>query len=357
MPTRVAAHLNLAALQHNLNVIKQLAPRSRILAMVKSNCYGHGFQYIVPALQAADGFGVADICEALTLRKLGIKQKIILMAGVLTADELAVVADQQFEIVVHTSAQIELLAHFKARQQISVWLKIDIGMHRLGFTQQDLDAAYRRLITCKAIKKPIHFITHLADAHLLDRPTTPGQIAHFHKLTQSFEGEKSIANSAGILAWPQSHSDWVRPGIMLYGVSPFSNKTAINHDLKPVMTLTSHLIAIHQLKKGDAIGYGGIWHCPEDMPVGVIAIGYGDGYPRHAENGTPILVNQTICPLVGRVSMDMITVDLRNNLSAKVGDKVVLWGEGIPIEKVATHANTIGYELLTRVLPRTAAVC
>ena len=223
MSTRVAAHLNLSALQHNLAVIKRLAPRSQIMAMVKSNAYGHGFQHLIPALKNVAGFGVTDIAEGIKLREIGVNQKIVLMSGVFNQDELAIAATNHFDLVIHTAWQLELLKNFTSNNLLTVWLKIDSGMHRLGFSLTETEVAYRHLLEYSSITKPIHFITHLADAHLLERSTTTEQIARFHQLTKHFPGEKSIANSAGILAWPQSHSDWVRPGIMLYGVSPFQD--------------------------------------------------------------------------------------------------------------------------------------
>lgn len=195
-------------------------------------------------------------------------------------------------------------------------------------------------------------MTHFAESDCVDRASTLQQIDIFNAVTQDLTGPRSLANSAGIIAWPSAHAQWVRPGIMLYGASPFAGHRGVEHHLKPVMTLTSELIAIHHLPQGSRIGYGGTWTCPENMRVGIVGIGYGDGYPRHAQNGTPILVNGRPCSLVGRVSMDMITVDLRTQPEANVGDPVLLWGSGLPVEVVAEYSDTTGYELLTRITQR-----
>jgi alanine racemase len=199
-------------------------------------------------------------------------------------------------------------------------------------------------------------MTHFAESDAVDHISTLQQIARFNQATTNLKGPRSLANSAGIIAWPSAHGDWVRPGIMLYGASPFLGHRGAQHSLKPVMTLSSQIIAIHELKKGATVGYGGIWTCPEDMRIGVVAIGYGDGYPRHAQNGTPMLVNNRPCPLIGHVSMDMLTVDLRTQPKASIGDGVTLWGPGLPVELVAEHSGTTAYELLTRITQRVRIV-
>jgi alanine racemase len=239
---------------------------------------------------------------------------------------------------------------------IQVWLKIDSGMHRLGFQPKQVQAMYQRLMKCAAVQKPIGLMTHFAESDCPDRTITQKQIDAFNTATQGLAGPRSLANSAGIIAWPEVHDEWVRPGIILYGASPVCGRTGTDHGLQPVMSLTSELIAIHDLQKGDRVGYGGVWTCPEPARIGVVAAGYGDGYPRHAESGTPMLVNGKICPLIGRVAMDMITVDLRTQPDAKVGDPVMLWGPGLPVEKVAEHSDTISYELLTRITQRVHVV-
>jgi alanine racemase len=345
------ATIDIAALKHNWQRVKTLAPNTSVLAMIKSNGYGHGLLTVAKALPA-NGFGVASLSEAIALREAGIKQPILLMMGAQSTSELHQIAAHYISLVIHQPHHLNLLEQTPVVHPISVWLKLDTGMHRLGFPIDQAQAIYHRLQACPNVAKPLHTLTHLAEADNPKKSTTKHQIDLFNKTTKSWLATKSIANSAGIMAWPDAHADWVRPGIMLYGVSPFADRHAPELDLKPVMTLHSHLIAINTLNSGDAVGYGGTWTCPKKMPVGVVAIGYGDGYPRHAPSDTPVLIRGVKCPLVGRVSMDMVTVDLRNCPDAQVGDVATLWGQGLPIEEVAQHAGTIGYELLCQVTPR-----
>lgn len=345
------AHINLAALSHNLQRVKSLAKDAAVLAMIKANAYGHGLLRVANALHDADAFGVARIEEARQLFRYHSDKNIIVMAGFQDADELRYMAAFGLVPVVHTLQQIELLEQTSVTKAVAVWLKIDTGMHRLGFSPEEAGQAYERLSQCPQVAKPITTFTHFAEADELEHPSTQQQINRFNQVAK-WPGPKSLANSAGIIAWPQSHAEWVRPGIMLYGVSPFPERLAGELDLQPVMTLSSELIAIHDFCRGDEVGYGGTWVCPMDMRIGVAAVGYGDGYPRHAQNGTPVLVDNVMCTLAGRVSMDLITIDLSNHPTAKIGDAVVLWGEGLPVEKVALCANTIAYELLCHVTSR-----
>ncbi|HSW70155.1 MAG TPA: alanine racemase [Gammaproteobacteria bacterium] len=349
-PTKII--INLAALQNNLQQVRRMAPASSIIAMVKSNAYGHGIERIGRALPDAEALGVACCEEGLMLRAAGIKNPVVLMEGLFTASELDKAIKNHFILVVHHSSQIEMLEKHSGQNAISVWIKIDTGMHRLGFKPEEALGIYQRLMNCDSVKKPLGLMTHFAESDSLERAPTLRQIEIFNHVTKDLPGPRSLANSAGVIAWPSAHAEWVRPGIMLYGASPFAGHRGVEHFLEPVMTLTSELIAIHHLTKDSRVGYGGTWTCPEDMRVGVIGIGYGDGYPRHAQNGTPILVNARPCPLVGRVSMDMITVDLRTQPEAKIGDPVILWGAGLPVEVVAEYSNTTGYELLTRITQR-----
>ena len=349
-PTQIK--INLSALRHNLGEIKRIAPNSLVLAMVKSNAYGHGLEQVALALPDADAFGVACLEEGTRLRHAGVKNSIVLMEGLFRADELPRAVASDFTLVVHHSAQIEMLEKNPQIQPISVWLKIDTGMHRLGFEVSDVPHIYQRLLACSAVKKPIGLMTHFAESDSVEQSSTQQQIEIFNAATQGLTAIRSLANSAGIIAWPAAHADWVRPGIILYGASPFAGRTGSEYNFQPVMSLTSELIAIHHLKKGDRVGYGGTWACPEDMRVGVVAIGYGDGYPRHAKAGTPMLVNGERCHLVGRVSMDMMSVDLRTQPHAKVGDPVLLWGPDLAVEIVAEHSDTNCYELLTRITQR-----
>jgi len=348
--------INLTALQHNVQQVRAMAPKRAVMAMVKSNAYGHGLERIASALKDAEALGVACSEEGLILRAAGVKNPIVLMEGLFTAEELPHVTKNNFILVVHHVAQIDMLEKHHGNLPISIWLKIDTGMHRLGFDPSEVQTMYARLMNCPAVKKPIGLMTHFAESDSVERAHTLQQIDIFNSTTHNLPGPRSLANSAGIIAWPSAHGDWVRPGIMLYGASPFVGHRGVEHHLQPVMALSSELIAIHHLTKGSRVGYGGTWVCPEDMRVGVIGIGYGDGYPRHAQNGTPVLVNNRPCPLAGRVSMDMISVDLRTQPDASVGDPVLLWGPGLPVEVVAEYSGTTGYELLTRITQRVRVV-
>lgn len=349
---RVVAEIDLAALQHNFQIVKSYAPQQKILAMVKANAYGHGLIPIADALKKVDAFGVACLEEALILRSNGIKQDIVIMSGINSAAELMTVAKEQLQIVLHHESQLKILLRTKLPAPVTAWIKINTGMNRLGFSGKDIADIHQLLNQCDSIKKPLNWMTHFADADDKNKTTTPQQIKSFLHYTENYSGPKSLANSAGIIAWPSAHADWVRPGIMLYGVSPLLNTVGSDFDLQPVMTLKAKLIAINTVEKNAAIGYGGVWQAPETMPVGVVAIGYGDGYPRHAVSGTPVLINNVQCPLVGRVSMDMITVDLRSCPHANVGDEAILWGKKLPAEIIAQYANTIAYQLFCNITQR-----
>lgn len=351
--TRAAeARIDLTALQSNLQRVKSTAPSSRVMAIIKANGYGHGILHVAKALVSADAFGVACIEEAQTLRDAGITRPILLLEGFFEASELELISEHDLEIVVHHELQLDILEKSRIPKPVHVWLKVDTGMHRLGFAPQQVSKAYRRLNSCKNIAKPLRLMTHLADSDNRQDATTQQQIDTFNTAVANLEGERSIANSAAIIARPQSHADWVRPGVMLYGISPFNDSVGKDEGLRPVMTFTSRLIAINRFKKGSKIGYGGEWTCPEDMPVGVVAIGYGDGYPRGVSSGTPVLIKDQRVPIIGRVSMDMISVDMRGVPAAQVGDTVTLWGNGLPVEEIARCAKTIAYELVCRVTQR-----
>ena len=349
-------HIDLSALRDNLQQVRRLAPHSKVMAAIKANAYGHGLERVALALKGADGFGVACIDEALELRAVGISQPITLLEGFFHADELPLASQHALDLVIHHPYQVELLeSHPPLDGGVKVWLKIDTGMHRLGVAPEQAQALWQRIGQI-AWLSPLGQMTHLACADEPDSPMTQQQLSQFERATAGLGGLKAIANSAGIIAWPQSHRDWVRPGIMLYGVSPMVGGRGAEHGLRPVMTLRSELIAVKPVTAGEHIGYGATWQCPESMPIGVVAVGYGDGYPRHARSGTPVLLNGREVPLIGRVSMDMLTVDLRSQPNAQIGDPVVLWGEGMPIERIAEHADTIAYELLCGITRRVECV-
>lgn len=343
--------INLTALRHNFNRIHTLAPDSQIMAIVKADAYGHGIARIAQALEYADAFGVACLEEARQLRQTGIKQRIILLEGPYSAEELTEISELELDSVVHDISQIEMLEQTLLKKPLSIWLKLDTGMHRLGFLPELTKEIHARL-KASACVKDIRLMTHLASANDRENSMTYEQLHCFNKFVDGLTTEKTIANSAGILAFSETHVDWIRPGIMLYGVSPFYDSQGPQEGLRSVMTLQSRLITVKYLKAGESVGYGATWRCPEDMPVGVVAAGYGDGYPRHARSGTPVLVNGKKVELIGRASMDMLTVDLRSQPQSKTGDPVVLWGEGLPVEEVASYAETVPYELLCGVHKR-----
>lgn len=350
---RVYAEIDCVALRHNVSQVASLAPNSRVLAMVKANGYGHGLIEVASVLRHdADALGVARIEEALRLRRAGIDCPLVLAEGFTQAEELPLLVTENLETVVHQSWQVEMLERANLLTPVKVWLKIDTGMHRLGFNPEQVPAIWQRLAFCPSVQPDLGLMTHFAQAEIKTNDQTLQQIASFDAVTATLLGPHSLANSAAILGWPETHRDWVRPGIMLYGISPYPETTGLDFDLRPVMTLHSEIIALREVAAGEPIGYGATWHCPCNSLIGVVAMGYGDGYPRYIQNGAPVWVNGGIVPLVGRVSMDMLTVDLTERLDVKIGDKVVLWGEGLPVEWVAKAANTSPYELVCGVTER-----
>ncbi len=353
MIDRAIASIDLAALKYNFQTIRQLiGPDRNIIAMVKADAYGHGLLPIAKALNKVDALGVAAIEEAIYLREAGIKTAIVVMTGFTTYEELSLLIQYQLSPVVHQPLQIELLEKISTSESIPIWLKIDTSMHRLGFSKTMFKVAWERLSKIRWIQQPVRLMTHLADADNPDRTFTKTQLQLFSQLTQSLPGLKSISNSAAILNYPNAWLDVVRPGIILYGVSPFANRLASDFNLKPIMHLYSKIIAIKSLKKGDFVGYHCLWQCPEATDIAIVSIGYGDGYPCHIKEQTPVLINNTLCPIVGRVSMDMIAVDIRKQANCQVGDHVTLWGAGLPIETIAHFAQTIPYELLCQLTQR-----
>lgn len=345
------AELDLSALEHNLSKLRCCAPDAKIMAVVKANAYGHGLIRIAERLRDVDAFAVARVDEGVRLREGGIAQRIAVLEGFVCREELALQIRFQLEPVVHSRFQVDLLQSTELEAALDIWVKVDTGMHRLGLNVAEFDACYEKLQRCAAIRKPIPVMTHLANADVLSDAVTPRQLHLFRQLAAGTY-ERSIANSAALLAWQSSHAEWVRPGIALYGVSPFPHRTAIEDGLRPVMTLKTRLIAVKNVGEGAAVGYGGEWICPYPTRMGIAAIGYGDGYPRHAQSGTPVLVNGQRVSLIGRVSMDMINLDLTECPDAAVGDTVTLWGEGLPVEEIARHASTIPYVLLCNVTQR-----
>lgn len=349
-------HLDLDAIKHNLAQVKCYAPNNKIMAVIKANAYGHGMTRIAQALDQADGFAVARVDEGVRLRKAGYTQPVTVLQGFVCIDELQLLFKHQLDAVIHTRQQIQMLQQSSADASLSVWLKMDTGMNRLGFKGSDFNAAYQQLLSCKIVRQPINLITHFANADDLLDDKTRCQIDLFNTAVQDYPGQRSVANSAGIIGWPNVISDWVRPGLMLYGCSPFAGKTGADFGLKPVMSLHSRLIAVKHVSAGETVGYSGTWQCPTDTRLGVVSIGYGDGYHRHTRSGAPVLVNGQRANLIGRVSMDMITVDLNSQPNAQPGDPVTLWGEGLPVEEIARYAETIPYTLLCGITQRVQVV-
>jgi len=350
------AVIDCRALIDNFSVIKKQAPNSQVLAVLKANAYGHGLERIAKTLPQADAFGVARLDEALALRTAGIVKPIVLLEGVFNASELPVLAVNNLQTIVHNEEQLESITDpcLSLDKSLKVWLKIDTGMHRLGIAPQDFQRYFQALTQSNNVHNDIVLMSHFSCADDVQNNTTLNQIALFERTVQGLDHARSLANSAAVNSWPQSHYEWIRPGLMLYGVSPMScvESNAESLGLKPVITLQSSWIAVRKIEPGCAVGYGGAWLSDKKTTIGVVAIGYGDGYPRHAVNGTPVLVNGRKVPLIGRVSMDMITVDLGEHSTEKVGDLVTLWGDGLAVEEVAEYATTIPYELLCNITRR-----
>jgi alanine racemase len=343
------------ALRRNLSRVRAVAPGSRVWAVVKANGYGHGAQAVVASLDA-DGLAVARLGEARQLRESGERRPLLVMGGVGSAASLRAAAELGCELALHDDAQAELLVGTRLSGPLGIWIKVNTGMNRLGMAPDSVPAWLRRLELRPWVRRPVGLMTHLANADDLQDPMTEAQCGRLRAIPDLGTRPLSIANSAGLLGHAAARSHWVRPGIMLYGVSPFLGETGAQRGLEPVMTLSAPVIAVNHCRAGDRVGYGGTYQCPDDMPVGVIGVGYGDGYPRHAPSGTPVLIGTERAPLVGRVSMDMITVDLRELPEVRIGDEAVLWGRGLPAEEIAAAAGTIAYQLFTGVTDRVERV-
>lgn len=346
------ATIHLGALRENLCRVRALAPGARVMAVVKADGYGHGLERVARALEGADAFGVAGIADGQRLRAAGVAQRIVVLSGLDEAGDLAEMRRLRLDPVIHSDAQIEALEADRDPRPLRVWIKLDTGMHRLGFTPERAREVHARLRALPCVDREIGLMTHFANSDVFDDAQTAQQIDTFERATAGLEGPRSLSNSAGILGWPEAQGEWVRAGGALYGISVVAGRIGADFGLRPAMTLATRLVAVNPVRKGDPIGYAATWEAPEDMRIGVAAIGYGDGYPRQARAGTPVLVNGTRAALVGRVSMDLVTIDLRGHPEARIGDPVVLWGRGLPVEEVADHAGTIGYDLTCGVTRR-----
>ena len=351
------ARLDLDALRHNIGHARALAPRSKVMAVVKANAYGHGAVTIAKTLEPlADALAVACIEEAMELRAAGITAPILLLEGFFQENEIALAATENFWLCVDNEWQVAALEKAPLQQSLKVWLKIDTGMHRLGIDCAFAESIYQRLQRSQNVADGIVLCTHFASADDLDSSQTTLQLEQFNQACKTLPGKRSAANSPGLLGWPKSHFDWVRPGYMLYGNSPFHTPHKNTDALQPVMTLTSAIISIRDVKAGESVGYGESWTARRPSRIATVTIGYGDGYPRLARNGTPVLVNGQRASLAGRVSMDMITIDITGLNNVELRDEVILWGKDLPVGEVAQWAGTIGYELTTRMPARTPRI-
>ena len=356
MSRPTSAIIDLKALRENFYLAQQLAPNSKSMPMVKANAYGHGIIEVANALaDSAPAFGVACIEEALALRKANIKQPILLLEGPHSADEIGIAEKHGFWLMLENHNQLQAILSAHLSNPISVWLKLDTGMHRLGFKPEDLQHIYKQLSDSANVADDIVLATHFACADDLESDFTDRQLQCFNSAidTLDFPAPTSLANSAAILGWPSIEDNWQRPGYMLYGASPFSKPQKNADQLQQVMHFQSAVISIRNISAGESVGYTANWTAQRNSIIATVAVGYGDGYPRHAPNGTPVLIDGVRCPLVGRVSMDMITVDITDlNTDIKIGTDVTLWGPALSVTEVAMHCGTIGYELLTRMPAR-----
>jgi alanine racemase len=348
----IRAIIDTHALRHNLIVVRAQARGARVIAVVKANAYGHGLASAALALQDADALAVARLEEGLALRAAGVSNRIVLLEGVFAESQLEDAAHEQLDLVVHDALQIELLERSGLAARFALWVKIDTGMNRLGFAPQEFPQALARIARLVPAARELRLMTHLACANERNDGFTETQVGRFRELTRGLGYESSIANSAGLFGDVPLGCHWVRPGIALYGASPFEDTTAASLGLQPVMTLMSSVIAVRSVGRGESVGYGGAWRADRDGPVAIVAAGYGDGVPRSFASGTPVLINGVRAPVAGRISMDMLAVDVSACAPVKVGDSAVLWGAGLPVEEVARHAGTIPYELLCSVSQR-----
>lgn len=340
------ATINLDALRHNYQLANALSGNGRTMAVVKANAYSHGATMCASALaDIADGFAVACIEEALELREAGIQQPILLLEGFFEPSELRVIEQYRLDSVVHHQQQIDILQKHPLKRGIRTWLKMDSGMGRVGFLPSEYRNAWLALNDLPSINDLV-LMSHFACADEPDTRHAQQQLETFEEYTQGLPGERSFCNSAGLITLPGARGEWNRPGLMLYGASPFSEPHPIDQQIQPVMELNSALISIKEVPAGSSVGYGSTWTAKRTTRIGVIAMGYADGYPRHAGNDTPVLVHGHRAPLIGRVSMDMLTVDLTDAPGVQLGDKTTLWGGGLPVSEIARHSGTIPYQLL-----------
>ncbi len=343
MSRPIRASFDLSALKHNLGVARKLAADSRIMAVIKANAYGHGLLRAARALAAADGFALLELDDAIRLRDAGYRQPILLLEGFFSESELAPILQNGLSVVLHSREQLDMLKTLSGDRKLDVFVKFNTGMNRLGFPAESAPEVLKVIDTLPCIGEKV-LATHFSDAEGVSG--IGFQLRIFEKQIVRPGFKTSMANSATLLRFPEARGDWVRPGIMLYGASPLEERSSQRIGLKPVMTLQSRIISVQELKKGDTVGYGSLFVADRRMRIGVVACGYAVGYPRHAWNGTPVLVDGVRVQMAGRVSMDMLSVDLTDVPHATVGTPVTLWGNGLAVEEVAAAAGTVSYELL-----------
>ncbi|MEZ0288731.1 MAG: alanine racemase, partial [Methylophilus sp.] len=345
----IVAYISEKAFAHNLAQVRRYAPHSKVISVVKANAYGHGLLNAARGLKETDAFGVLNISEAVTLRDAGYQHPILLLEGIFSAEDMGLVDRYKLDTVISHRAQLQWLLESQPNIPLRVHLKLDSGMHRLGFQPADYQAALDQLATSANVSE-IVLMTHFANSDLVD-----GVTQAMLKVEQAMTArpyKRSLANSAAVIQQPQTHADWVRPGIMLYGATPIAGKSATSLGLSPVMTLRSGLIGVQEIEAGESVGYGSLFTADKPTRVGIVACGYADGYPRHAPTGTPVAVNNVFTRTLGRVSMDMMTVDITDIPQASIGSVVELWGNVVPVDAVAQASGTIGYELLCAVTAR-----
>ncbi|MEO8158507.1 MAG: alanine racemase [Betaproteobacteria bacterium] len=343
MARPIQASFDLAALKNNFLAARRHAGAAAVMAVIKANAYGHGLIRVARALADAQAFALLELDDAVRLRDAGFRQRILLLEGAFSVAELPEIVHHGFAVVVHHREQLQMLRNVRADRKIDVFLKFNTGMNRLGFPAGDAAPVLEEAKALACVQK-IVLMTHFSDAEGVSG--VGWQMREFDKYVACAGYERSLANSATLLRFPEARGEWVRPGLMLYGSSPLMDASALDLGLRPVMTLSSELIAIQELKAGDTVGYGNLFRADRAMRIGVVACGYADGYPRHAANGVPVLIEGLRVPIAGRVSMDMLCVDLTNVPHARVGSPVRLWGAGLPIEEVAAAAGTVSYELM-----------
>ncbi|MBT8119019.1 MAG: alanine racemase [Gammaproteobacteria bacterium] len=341
---RARVLINSDALLNNLKRVRDYSPNAQVMAVIKANAYGHGMLHAATVLDSADMFAVAMPQEAFALRASGCTKPLLVLHGFNHVDELEKFSALNISAVIHQSKQLDMLIDSNLTLPVDAWLKVDTGMHRLGISENDAEHYFALLRNSSNVAK-IYIMSHFANADERNNELNNKQLDRFIKVTNDIDVECSMANSAAIISMPKSHFEMVRPGIMLYGSSPFAGVTAEELGLQAAMQFEAELLAIKQLKAGDAVGYGSTFVADRDMTMGIVAAGYGDGYPRHAKNGTPVWINGHRCQLIGRVSMDSISIDL-TGVKASVGDRVVLWGRELGIDEIAAASESIAYELM-----------